>query len=52
MSRSAFDRLAGKIARTYRRKGYAPKRARYIGRAAAGEVATRKHKRARGERRT
>lgn len=46
MSRTAFQRLADHISREYLAKGYSPARARYIGRAKAGEVATAKHKRA------
>lgn len=49
MSR-AYEKLARHIAREYRAKGFSAARAKYIGRATAGEVATRKHRNAKRKR--
>lgn len=43
MAETPFDRLKNRITREYRREGYSKTRARYIGRATAGEVARAKH---------
>ncbi len=45
--RLGFKGLETKVEREYRRKGYSPSRARAIGRATAGKVATRKRRRVR-----
>ena len=42
MSRRGFNRLAGKVTRSYERKGVPKKRAEYIGKATAGKVAREK----------
>ncbi len=39
MSAEGFRKLSNKITRTYKAKGFSPKRARYIGNATAGKVA-------------
>lgn len=39
-----FDRLSEHITKEYEAKGVAPEKARYIGRATAGEVANKKDK--------
>lgn len=38
----AYDKLAAHITREYEARGFSDKRARYIGRATAGEVAEKK----------
>ncbi|NMP24052.1 hypothetical protein [Sulfobacillus harzensis] len=45
MASKRFVRLERQVEHEYRKKGYSLKRARRIGRAVAGEVATRKHRR-------
>jgi len=42
MASKAFERLERAVEREYRRKGFSPERARYIGRATAGKVARQK----------
>lgn len=42
MSRRGFNRLSGKVTRSYEKKGYSKKRAEYIGKATAGKVAREK----------
>jgi hypothetical protein len=44
MVSKAFGELRDKVAAKYRKKGYSPARARYIGTAVAGEVAREKGK--------
>jgi len=42
MSARSFNRLRGKVRRSYEARGYSRKRADYIGRATAGKVAREK----------
>ena len=45
----AYDKLAAHITREYEARGFSDKRARYIGRATAGEVAEEQAQDARAE---